>query len=232
MSTDTNVPAAAVDEAPAPTSARARLAAAAAKRTSKSTTAKRTSTRKPVARNAAAAKRGKYAPRVVGAIRTGAALLSTTRPVHAAIIDRQAEAFAEALDEVAAEDARVAAFLDKVSGALGKGGAWGKLAAVTASTAGALMLASGTVPAGPAGMALAFLAGEVVNGAALDAAEKIARREHEAGGPPPTPERVAAIAAGLLAPPPPAPAGDELGDELGAGVPTVEERDNRPAWAL
>lgn len=226
----------------APTSTRTRLAAAAAKRATKT---RRTTTRKSpaVSRNATAAKRGKYAARISSGIKTGAKLLGAARPVHAAIIAAQADEFADALDEVAAEDARVAALLDRVSGAFGKGGAWGKLGGVVVSTGGALMLASGTVPAGPAGIVLAFLAGEIVQAAAMDAAADIVRREAAAAGIDPDPARVPLIAAALLAPK--APPADELGDELGdeergyglgydspaAGVPTVDEREHRPAWA-
>lgn len=205
-----------------------RLRAAAAKRTTKP---RRTSTRRtaPVSRNATAARRGKYAPRIVPAIAAGAALLSVRNPVGGAIIARQAEPFAAALDRVAAEDPRVDAFLAKISGVFATGGAWGELGQVTLTTAGAMMLAAGTTPSGPAGMLLAFVAGSLVQEAAKDAAHKLIAANYEQGfgpdrdtWPPIDPAHVARVAAELLAPkdpPPPPEDADEDADEDPADVP-------------
>lgn len=135
----------------------------------KTTARKRTTARKaPVKRAPAAsraetaAKKGKYADRIVGAIKTGAAVLGTRAPVQARILLDTAEEWGAALDRVAAEDKRVDAFLARVSGIFGKTSAWGDLGAVAAKTGAALALSSGMLPGGPAGLAVAFLGGKLV----------------------------------------------------------------------
>lgn len=129
-----------------------------------------------------AAKRGKYADRIVGAIKSGCAILGLRRPVEAAIIETRAESWAAALDRVAAEDKRVDAFLQKVSGFFGKGSAWGDLAGETAITGSALMLSMGAVPTGPVGMAVAFMGGSVVEAGVQRAAQILGERDATAAG--------------------------------------------------
>lgn len=232
--------------APPATDTRSRLAAAAAKRAGK--TVRRTSTAKrpTTSRAAAAAKRGKHADRIAPAIKAGAAFWAIKSPVRAAILVRQADPFAAALDKVAAEDPRVDALLVKIGGLFGKSGAWGELGTITFSTAGALMLAGGTAPAGPLGMVLAMLAGPIVQAAATDAAygmiaDQLAAQSIDAT---PDPAHVAQLAAELLAPKsPPAPdeqpaAGDDTdtdgyvaaGYGLGYEAPTAGDRGHVPVW--
>lgn len=215
-------------EAPAPTGVRAKLVAAAGKTSARKTTRRPVKRTPTSSRAATAAKKGKHADRIAPAIKLGAGFLAGRSPVRAAIIIRQADPFAAALDRVAAEDPRVDALLVRIGGWFGKGGAWGELGSVTLTTAGALMIAGGTVPAGPAGMVLAMLAGQLVQGAAHDAAAGIAAAELDATyGPDQWPDgvsvdpmRVAAIAAQLLTPPPaePVPVDDEDQDQDAAPV--------------
>lgn len=228
----------ATDTPPAP-SARSKLAAAAAKRSGR--TVRRTTTAKKAtgSRAAAAAKRGKHADRIAPAIKAGAAFFAAKSPVRAEIIKNAADPFADALDRVAAEDPRVDALLMKIGGLFGKGGAWGELGTVTLSTAGALMLAGGTAPAGPLGMVLAMLAGSVVHEAATTVAARMAQDELYAQGRDEAPQlsRVLEITAELLAPKsPPAPAeqsaaGDGTNTDGYADVPLVDERGHVPVWA-
>lgn len=133
-------------------------------------TRRKTTTRKAPApakratssRAESAAKRGKYADRIVGGIKSGAAVLYTRKPLQAQILMDTAEEWGAALDRVAAEDKRVDAFLAKVSGWFGKSSAWGDLGAVAAKTGAALAMSAGMLPAGPAGVAVAFLGGALV----------------------------------------------------------------------
>lgn len=129
-----------------------------------------------------AAKRGKYADRIVGAIKSGCAILGVRKPVHAAIIESRADSWAQALDRVAAEDKRVDAFLAKVSGFFGKGSAWGDLGGETMVTASALLIASGAVPVGPVGMAVAFMGGQALDAGLNLAARRLAERDLDANG--------------------------------------------------
>jgi hypothetical protein len=128
----------------------------------------------------AAAKRGKYVDRIVGAIKTGCAVLSVRAPIQAGIIMERAEPLAEALQRVADEDKRVDAFLSKVSGWFGKSTAWGELGGQVATAGAAVALSVGAVPVGPVGMALAFLGGELLDAgvrrAAVDAAKADLKR--------------------------------------------------------
>lgn len=154
----------------------------------KTTARKRTTARKaaPVKRAAtsradSAAKRGKYADRIVGAIKTGCAVWRTRAPLQAEIVMATAEEWGAAIDRVAAEDKRVDAFLARVSGIFGKTSAWGDLGAVATKTGAALALSAGAMPGGPAGMAVAFLGGALVEQAvhtvARDQAAEVLRAQ-------------------------------------------------------
>jgi hypothetical protein len=110
-----------------------------------------------------AAKKGRYVDRIVGAIKSGAALWSVRQPVQAAILIERAEPLALALQRVADEDKRVDAFLGKVSGWFGKSSAWGELAGEVGVTGAAMALSMGVVPAGAPGMAIAFMGGELLD---------------------------------------------------------------------
>ncbi len=147
-------------------------------------TARKAAPRKATSRADTAAKRGKYSDRIIGAIKTGCALLYGRAPVQAAIIESRAEPWALALDRVAAEDKRVDAFLSKVSGFFGKGSAWGDLAGETMVTASALMISAGVVPTGPVGMAVAFMGGAAVDAGTALAARRLAERDLDAQGVP------------------------------------------------
>lgn len=123
------------------------------------------------------AKRGKYADRIVGAIKTGAAWLSIKEPVKAQIIMARAEPLARALDAVAAEDKRVDAFLTRISGFFGKSSAWADLTTEIGVIGAAMTLSTGTMPAGPAGLVIAFVGGECLNQAISAAAVKAADQQ-------------------------------------------------------
>lgn len=136
---------------------------------------KATTPRKATASRAdSAAKRGKYVDRIVGAIKTGCALLSVRAPIQAGILMERAEPIAEALQRVADEDKRVDAFIAKVSGFFGKSTAWGELGGQIGVTGAAMALSAGAVPTGPVGLAIAFIGGELLDAglhrASLDAA--------------------------------------------------------------
>jgi hypothetical protein len=222
---------------------RTKLAAAAARAGARKATPRRkTTARKPtVSRNAQAAKRGKYANRIAPAVKSGAALLSWRNPVAGRVIALRADAWAASLDGVAAEDPRVDAFLERVSGWFGKGGAWGDFAKENALMIGGVMVASGNAPmTGPAGMVLAMFAGALVDQATHSVAYDMAFTEGMDAGYlatdedwTPSPARVAEIAATLvqaradqaaarLVPQTPAesdePASDEQATEVGPSV--------------
>jgi hypothetical protein len=160
-------------------SVRTKLAAAAAKAgTRRATTRRRTAAKKTtpaVSRNERAAKRGKYADRIAPAVIGGAALLSWRNPVAGRVIAMRADAWAASIDKVAAEDARVDAFLSRVTGVFGKGGAWGTFGQETALMVGGVMVATGRVPlTGPAGMVIAMFAGALVEQATMSVATGMA----------------------------------------------------------
>jgi hypothetical protein len=153
-----------------------------------------TNRRKPTARKATprkatttsradgAAKRGKYADRIVGAIKTGCAVLSTRAPVQAAILMERAQPIAEAIERVAEEDKRVDAFIQKISSFFGKSTAWGELGGEVAVTGAALALSVGAVPAGPVGLAMAFIAGEALEAGLWSASRREAEKSLRAQG--------------------------------------------------
>lgn len=151
-------------------------------RTTNRRTAKKATPRKAptVSRADGAAKRGKYADRIIGAVKSGCAVLSTRAPVQAAIIMERAEPIALALERVANEDKRVDAFLQKISGFFGKSSAWGELGGELGITTAAIALSVGAVPTGPVGVAVAFIGGELLDAglrsASLRTAEKDLRR--------------------------------------------------------
>lgn len=190
---------------------RQKLAAAAARAGTRTTRARRTTTarkaapRKSVSRNDRAAARGKHSARIAPAVKSGAMLLSWRNPVAGRVIALQADAWAASLDAVAAEDPRVDAFLTRISGLFGKGGAWGDFGKETALMVGGVMVATGRVPlTGPAGMVLAMFAGGLVEQATTAVAMDVAWREAvEAGADPDegvavSPERLEQIRAALL----------------------------------
>lgn len=166
------------DESPVRTKLAAAAARAGARKAAprRRTTARKTS---PAAsRNERAAKRGKYADRIAPAVKSGAALLSWKNPVAGKVIALRADAWAASLDAVAAEDPRVDALLQKISGLFGKGGAWGKLGQESALMVGGVMVATGRVPlTGPAGMVLALFAGALVEQATMSVAYDLAYQE-------------------------------------------------------
>jgi len=170
---------------------RQKLAAAAARagtRTrARKTTPRKATPRKTTAagasRNDRAAARGKYANRVAPAVKSGAALLSWRNPVAGQVIALQADAWAASLDRVAAEDPRVDALLSRLTGALGKSGAWGDFGKETALMVGGVAVATGRVPLeGPAGMILALFAGGLVDHATQQVAYSMAEQEAIAAG--------------------------------------------------
>lgn len=129
-----------------------------------------------------AAKRGRYADRIVGAIKTGCALLSVRAPVQAAIVMERAQPLADAIERVAAEDKRVDAFLQKVSGFFGKSSAWGELGGEVGVTAAAIAMSVGAVPTGPVGIAMAFIAGEALDAGLWSASRREAEKTLSAQG--------------------------------------------------
>jgi hypothetical protein len=142
--------------------------------------AKKTAPRKaPAATSRAdgAAKKGKYVDRIVGAIKSGCAVLSVRAPVQAAIIMERAQPLAEAIEQVANEDKRVDAFIQKVSGFFGKSSAWGNLGGEVGITAAALALSVGAVPTGLPGMAIAFMGGELLDAGLRSAARREAEKD-------------------------------------------------------
>lgn len=146
-----------------------------AARTTRRPPARKATPRKPTASRAeSAAKRGKYTDRIVGAIKSGAALIGVRNPVRGAIIEARAEPLARALDRVAAEDKRVDAFLTKASGWFGKSSAWGEFGSELGITVSAVVLTTGAIPTGPVGLAVAFLGGSVLNAAIQTAAVRAA----------------------------------------------------------
>jgi hypothetical protein len=181
------------EQAPASESpVRQQLAAAAARAGTRATRPRKSTARKAAPRKAAApgasrndraAARGKYANRVAPAVKSGAALLAWRNPVAGQVIMLQADAWAASLDRVAAEDPRVDAFLARVTGALGKSGAWGDFGKESALMVGGVMVATGRVPLeGPAGMVLALFAGGLVDHATQTVAYGLAEQEALAAG--------------------------------------------------
>lgn len=136
-----------------------------ARQSTKRAAPRKTAPRKAPATSRAdgAAKRGKYADRIIGSIKTGCALLYGRMPVQAGIIEMQAEPIALAIERVATEDKRVDALLQKVSGFFGKSTAWGELGGQAGVLGAALALSVGAVPTGLPGMAIAFLGGELLD---------------------------------------------------------------------
>lgn len=199
--------------APGESPVRQKLAAAAVRAGSRTTRARKTTTARKAtprkattSRNDRAASRGKYANRIAPAVKSGAALLSWRNPVAARVITLQADAWAASLDAVAAEDPRVDAFLSRISGWFGKGGAWGEFGKESAMMVGGVIIASGHAPlAGPGGMVLAMFAGGLVEQATTTVAMDIAAAEaidaghvDDMGTPYVNPERLEEIRAGLL----------------------------------
>lgn len=199
-------------EASAQTSAespvRTKLAAAAARAGARKAAPRRRSTAKKttptVSRAQRAANRGKYADRIAPAVKSGAMLLAWKNPVAGRVIALRADAWAASLDAVAAEDPRVDAFLSKISGLFGKGGAWGKFGQESALMVGGVMVATGRAPlTGPAGMVLALFAGSLVEQATTAVATDLAYDEGVRNGADPEEfqppaHRVAEIAAALM----------------------------------
>lgn len=213
---------------------RLKLAAAAARAGTRTTRARKTTARKPAprkataSRNDRAAARGKHSARIAPAVKSGAALLSWRNPIAGRVISLRADAWAASLDAVAAEDPRVDAFLTRISGFFGKGGAWGDFGKETALMVGGVMVATGRVPlTGPGGMVLAMFAGGLVEQATQQVAYDIAMDEGLKAGAyaadedwVPSAERVAEIAAGLL---------QERADKIAARFVPADEDGDAPA---
>lgn len=229
---------------------RQKLAAAAARagtrtttRTRKPTARKATPRKATTSRNDRAAARGKHSARIAPLVATGASLLSWRNPVAGRVIALRADAWAASLDGVAAEDPRVDAFLTRILGITGKGGAWGDLGKETALMVGGVMVANGRAPmTGPAGMVLALFAGGLVEQATVSVATDLAYREGIAAGADPEeftpdPTRVAEIAATLVQERADKAAArlvvDEPADELVDDEPAPAPERTRPfaAWA-
>lgn len=129
-----------------------------------------------------AAKRGRYADRIVASIKSGCAVLGVRAPVQAAIIESRAEPIAQALERVANEDKRVDALLQKISALFGKGTAWSTLAGEGVVLGAALALSAGVVPPGLPGVAVAFLGGELLDAGLWAAARREAAKDLERFG--------------------------------------------------
>lgn len=213
---------------------RQKLAAAAARAGTRTTTRARktTTARKPVttatkSRNDRAAARGKHSARIAPAVKAGASLLAWRNPVAGRVIALRADAWAASLDGVAAEDPRVDAILTRIAGMFGKGGAWGDFGKETALMVGGVMVANGRAPlTGPAGMVLAMFAGGLVEQATTSVATDLAYSEGIAAGADPetfTPfsGRVAEIAADLVR--------EREEKAASRGVPAQELVDDAPA---
>lgn len=213
---------------------RQKLAAAAARAGTRTTTRRKPPARKATtptkSRNDRAAARGKHSARIAPLVKGGASLLAWRNPVAGRVIALRADAWAAALDGVAAEDPRVDAFLTKVSAWFGKGGAWGDLGTETALMVGGVMVATGRAPlTGPAGMVLAMFAGGVVEVATTSVATDLAYAEGIAAGADPdefvpSPGRVAEIAKQLHQE-----RADKAAARFVADVPDEDQADDAPA---
>lgn len=145
-------------------------------------------------------------------IKTVAGFAAPRYPLHSSIVVRQADSLGPIIDRLAAEDERVRAFIEKVGGLFGKGGAWGELAGWAFATGGALAVASGVE-----NPILSLISANLVQESATDAAVRIAQAEalsagqvDEGGMPYVDPARVQFIVDALLAPKPkPEPETDE-----------------------
>lgn len=157
------------------------LAAARARRDPRPPTARATKTRRTTKRAPGPARprtTRKAAPgpgaQLASLVSLGANLMAPAKPLHAAILIRQAATLGPIIDRVASEDPNVAAWIGRLSGVLGRGGAWGELAAWGAQTGAAMLVVTGGTPTGMLGLAVAAIAGGLVDAALTDAAQTIA----------------------------------------------------------
>jgi hypothetical protein len=139
---------------------------------------------------------------IAGGVSAVAGMFAGRAPVHVAIMQRQSVELGPIIDDLAAEDERVRAFIEKIAGWFSSGGAYSRAGTWALATGGALALASGIEHP-----LLTMLVGSIVQQSTLDAAVRIAQAEalslnqiDEEGSPVVDPARVAFIVEALSAP--------------------------------